>query len=218
MAFNYKIILIGDGGVGKSAFVNRHRTGEFDARYIPTMGVNVVPLTFNTNYGKITFKVWDCAGQEKFGGLREGYYQQAQGAICMFDLTSRITCKNIAHWILSVCGVVPNIPFVICGNKCDMPDIKVTELDLPTLQSYYPISARSNYNFEKPFLDLAKQLTGHKDLEFVEMPPIEPPVVNIINPLMGGDWPKNKVSWMAVPGGMMRITCDFFSTGEIVPQ
>jgi GTP-binding nuclear protein Ran len=67
------MILVGDGGVGKTTFVRRHLTGEFEKRYVATLGVEVHPLKFFTNLGPIQFNVWDTAGQEKFGGLRDGY-------------------------------------------------------------------------------------------------------------------------------------------------
>lgn len=110
----FKLVLVGDGGVGKTTFVKRHLTGEFEKRYVgarcagpartgegrtlgsrietradcisatrtlsafcavcaATLGVEVHPLTFHTNRGMIVFNVWDTAGQEKFGGLRDGY-------------------------------------------------------------------------------------------------------------------------------------------------
>lgn len=69
----FKLILVGDGGVGKTTFVKRHITGEFEKKYVATLGVQVYPLKFYTNMGLIQFNVWDTAGQEKFGGLRDGY-------------------------------------------------------------------------------------------------------------------------------------------------
>jgi GTP-binding nuclear protein Ran len=57
--------LVGDGGVGKTTFVKRHKTGEFEKKYIATIGVEVHPMTFYTNRGPLTFNVWDTAGQEK---------------------------------------------------------------------------------------------------------------------------------------------------------
>lgn len=69
----FKLVLVGDGGVGKTTFVKRHITGEFEKRYIATQGVDVRPLRFDTNHGPILFNVWDTAGQEIFGGLRDGY-------------------------------------------------------------------------------------------------------------------------------------------------
>ena len=63
---------------GKTTFVKRHLTGEFEKKYEPTIGVEVHPLDFTTNRGKIRFYCWDTAGQEKFGGLRDGYYIHGQ--------------------------------------------------------------------------------------------------------------------------------------------
>lgn len=88
-----QLVLVGDGGTGKTTFVKRHLTGEFEKKYIgswfwflvfyfsivliicdlATLGVEVHPLIFHTNYGPIRFDTWDTAGQEKFGGLRDGY-------------------------------------------------------------------------------------------------------------------------------------------------
>jgi len=60
----FKLILVGDGGVGKTTFVKRHLTGEFEKKYVATLGVEVHPLVFHTNRGPIKFNVWDTAGQE----------------------------------------------------------------------------------------------------------------------------------------------------------
>lgn len=66
-------MLVGDGGVGKTTFVKRHLSGEFEKKYVPTLGAEVHPMPWTTNRGKLIFNVWDTAGQEKFAGLRDGY-------------------------------------------------------------------------------------------------------------------------------------------------
>jgi GTP-binding nuclear protein Ran len=182
-AVTFKLVLVGDGGVGKTTFVKRHLTGEFEKKYVATLGVEVHPLGFTTNRGAITFNVWDTAGQEKFGGLRDGYYIQGQCAIIMFDVTSRITYKNVPTWHKDLVRVCENIPIVLCGNKVDIKDRKVKAKAITfhrkkNLQ-YYDISAKSNYNFEKPFLWLARKLAGDANLEFVASVALEPPEVQM---------------------------------------
>jgi GTP-binding nuclear protein Ran len=179
----FKLLLVGDGGVGKTTFVKRHKTGEFEKKYIATVGVEVHPMTFYTNRGPLTFNVWDTAGQEKFGGLRDGYYIQGQCAILMFDVTSRTTYKNIPTWHRDIIRVCENIPIVLVGNKVDVNDRKVKPKHITfhrkkNLQ-YYDISAKSNYNFEKPFLWLARKLTGDGNLTFAEAPALLPAEVKI---------------------------------------
>ena len=110
---------------GKTTFVKRHQTGEFEKKYVATLGVEVHPLRFHTNRGELVFNVWDTAGQEKFGGLRDGYYIQGQCAIIMFDVTSRITYKNVPNWHRDIVRVCENIPIVLVGNKVDVKDRQV---------------------------------------------------------------------------------------------
>ncbi|KAI8916614.1 hypothetical protein PhCBS80983_g02466 [Powellomyces hirtus] len=179
----FKLVLVGDGGTGKTTFVKRHLTGEFEKKYVATLGVEVHPLTFHTNFGQICFNTWDTAGQEKFGGLRDGYYIQGQCAVIMFDVTSRITYKNVPNWHRDLVRVCENIPIVLCGNKVDIKERKVKAKAITfhrkkNLQ-YYDISAKSNYNFEKPFLWLARKLIGNPNLEFVAAPALAPPEVQI---------------------------------------
>jgi len=181
----FKLVLVGDGGVGKTTFVKRHLTGEFEKKYNATVGVEVHPLQFQTNRGLIVYNVWDTAGQEKFGGLRDGYYIGGQCAIIMFDVTSRITYKNVPNWHKDLIRVCENIPIVLCGNKVDVKDRKVKAKAITfhrkNNMQYYDISARSNYNFEKPFLWLARKLAGDANLEFTAMPALMPAEIQMDN-------------------------------------
>ena len=121
----YKLVLLGDGGVGKTTFIKRYITGEFDREYTPTNGVEVSTAVFYTNFGPVRFIIWDTAGQEKLGGLREAYYLNAHAAIIMFDVGSRITYKNVPRWYKDIERIVGKIPTIVLGNKVDIPDRKV---------------------------------------------------------------------------------------------
>lgn len=123
----YKLCLIGDGGAGKTTWVNKLLTRDFDPRYRATLGVEAHPITL----GNMRFNVWDCAGQEKFGGLRDGYYLGSQCAIVMFDVTSRLSFKNVPCWVRDWVNCVqvrdPGHvgPIVIVGCKSDASGRKI---------------------------------------------------------------------------------------------
>jgi len=116
---------------------------------------------------------------------------QGQCAIIMFDVTSRVTYKNVPNWHRDLVRVCEGIPIVLCGNKVDIKDRKVKAKSIvfhrkKNLQ-YYDISAKSNYNFEKPFLWLARKLIGDPNLELAAMPALAPPEV-----VMDPEW-KEKI-------------------------
>ena len=99
----------------------------------------------------------------------------------MFDVTSRVTYKNVPNWHRDLVRAWEDIPTVLCGNKVDIKDRKVKAKSIvfhrkKNLQ-YYDISAKSNYSFEKPFLWLARKLIGDPNLEFVAVSPLAPPEV-----------------------------------------
>jgi len=171
--------------VGKTTFffLKRHETGEFTGRYEPTLGVSVHDLDFYTSEGRIIYNVWDTAGQEKMGGLRDGYYIGGHCAIIMFDVTNRLSYKNVQNWYRDITRVCGNIPIVLVGNKIDIKDRKVLARNIQFHRKknihYYEISAKSNYNYEKPFLHLARKLMNAPTLVFTAQPPMKIPEVAI---------------------------------------
>jgi GTP-binding nuclear protein Ran len=82
-------------------------------------------MPFYTTKGMFLLNVWDTAGQEKLGGLRDGYYSGSNCGIVMFDVCSRITYHNIPIWYKDLVRVCENIPIVLVGNKVDVKDRKV---------------------------------------------------------------------------------------------
>lgn len=104
-----KLILVGDGGVGKTTLGKQLLRSEFDPKYIPTLGVEVFPYE--------AYNIWDTAGQTKFGGLRSGYYVGGSLAIIMVDATSELSANLINDWYNSLKEVNPRMKIGILMNK-----------------------------------------------------------------------------------------------------
>jgi len=179
----FKCILVGDAAVGKTTFVRRHISGEFTRVYEPTLGVEVRSLKFTTSRGVIMFNVWDTAGQEKLGCLRDGYYIDGNCAIIMFDVTNLDSYKNVPNWHRDVERVCDRIPMVLVGNKVDVVDRQVKGKQIvfhrKKQMMYYDVSAKANFNYEKPFLYLAKRLANDMALTFVAPVALLPPTAVI---------------------------------------
>ncbi|KDO23804.1 hypothetical protein SPRG_11234 [Saprolegnia parasitica CBS 223.65] len=176
-----KLLVVGDSGVGKSTFLQRHVTGEFKKRYIATLGIEVHPLQFDTNFGPIKFNCWDFAGQ----GSHDDHYADAQCAIIMFDVTSRVSYKNVPHWYRAIRRVCENIPIVLCGNKVDVERHNVKQITFHCEKNlkYVEMSVKANYNIEAPFLWLARKLAGDDNVEFIEIARDYPPMPIVMDPV-----------------------------------
>ena len=132
----FKLILVGDGGTGKTTFVKRHLTGEFQKKYVATIGVEVHPLYFHTSRGVVCFNVWDTAGQEKFGGLRDGYYIQVVILACKYNNVEKMHgilgrtkfALSLAQAIIaSVTTQLPLISFSLLLITTQPPFVQVSQ-------------------------------------------------------------------------------------------
>ena len=156
----FTICVLGEKGVGKTTFLHRHVTGHFNGVYTPTHAPQMYNLHWQTNYGKVSFHVWD------------GESDKHQAVIIMFDLTTPSSYQNVKSWIESSAYDTESAPFVICGNKCDLQrQVQAHDIHQYIIKencAYYDISAKSKYNYNEPFLYLARKLLNKDDLQFVE--------------------------------------------------
>ncbi|KYR00681.1 Peptide transporter PepT1 [Tieghemostelium lacteum] len=161
-----KIVVAGDGAVGKSSYVQALVTNEIYEDYVATIGVKVTKYTYTFEGEPIDILFWDVAGQEKFGGLREGYYIQADAAILMFDLTSRITYKNIPTWYSSLSKHTKN--FILIGNKCDM-EAKIQQESIlfhrKTNMGYRNVSVKTGYQLDESLNALLRSIKENGGLK-----------------------------------------------------
>ncbi|XP_034471750.1 GTP-binding nuclear protein Ran, testis-specific isoform-like [Drosophila innubila] len=172
----YKCLILGDSGVGKSTFLRRHATGQFRDEHVPTKGVQVYTLLLQTNYQDLALELWDVAGDERHGGLLNGYFFFAQCAIIMFDLNVARSAISVARWLHSleqICG--KQLPVVICGNKSELERMP---LDLLYHQQgnldYCEMSARVAWNLEAPLELLCRRLLQRNDLKLISQPTLRP--------------------------------------------
>eukprot|EP00923_Selenidium_pygospionis_P043642 GHVN01075326.1.p1 GENE.GHVN01075326.1~~GHVN01075326.1.p1 ORF type:complete len:217 (+),score=21.70 GHVN01075326.1:138-788(+) len=168
----FKTVIIGEAGVGKSSFVESLLPER--RLFFPYCGAQVSRVVYKTNKAPIIFNIWDTAGQEVFGEVHDSFYRDAQCAVLMFDTTSLDSYKALPLWYRDMCRVCDMIPTVLVGNKVDVHDRRVKPKQIvfhrkKNLQ-YYDISATSRYNLDKPLLWIAKSLTKSSDLQLVDSP------------------------------------------------
>lgn len=174
MTETYKVCFIGGPKTGKTCFLLRHLSGEFREDYKPTIGVEVHPLKFSTNYGCYQLNIWDTAGQEKYGGLRDGYYIKADAAVAFYTLDTIEQTNQLVKDFKRVCN---DAPIINVWSQSDIKNVNLSisktaktniELIRQGQRPTYQISAKSNYNFEKPFQEILRKLTKKSDLIFID--------------------------------------------------
>ena len=156
-----KILLLGDGAVGKTSLVHRYVEGQFKERYKATIGVDI----FSKNVGGSELQIWDLSGQEHFVSVRSKFYSKSDGALLVFDLTNQKSFNNLSSWVKeSVEGVGSDIPMVILGNKLDLADlIAINDEDITKFASQHnwkwlKTSAKDGTSVEEAFETIAKVL------------------------------------------------------------
>ncbi len=116
----YKVVLIGDGNVGKTSLVRRFCEGKFDESRILTIGVDFQVKTVQLGGRTIRLSIWDVAGQDRFRSFRDQLYAGTLACALVYDVTAPATFFNLARWREEVLASVPGVPLVVIGNKKDL--------------------------------------------------------------------------------------------------
>ncbi|MBY8980558.1 MAG: GTP-binding protein [Candidatus Lokiarchaeota archaeon] len=130
----FKSIVVGDGGVGKTALTLRFSKGFFTEDYKMTIGVDfhVKTISIDTFEGPIKCKLqlWDTGGQERFSSIRPMYYRGSLGTILVFDLTNSASFEHLPQWIEEVrANIKADIPVLLVGNKSDLTNIRAVSVE-----------------------------------------------------------------------------------------
>ncbi|XP_061162861.1 ras-related protein Rab-35-like [Saccostrea echinata] len=164
----FKLLIIGDSGVGKSSLLLRFSDNTFSGTYITTIGVDFKIRTVDVNGEKVKLQIWDTAGQERFRTITSTYYRGTHGVIVVYDVTSGESFANVKRWLHEIdqnCDVVNRI---LVGNKDDDSDRKVVLTqdaqrfaDQMGIQ-LFETSAKENKNVEEMFLAITKLVLATK--------------------------------------------------------
>ncbi|XP_005797806.1 ras-related protein Rab-15-like [Xiphophorus maculatus] len=116
----FRLLLLGDSGVGKTCMLRRFTEGEFDPSHISTIGVDFKMKTIEIDGLKVRIQIWDTAGQERYQTITKQYYRRAQGIVFVYDITNLPSFQHIAKWASDVDEFAPDdVQTVLVGNKAD---------------------------------------------------------------------------------------------------
>ena len=161
----FKILLIGDSGVGKSCLLLRFADDSWTDSHISTIGVDFKIKTLNCDGKIIKLQIWDTAGQERFRTITSSYYRGAQGIILVFDCTDMESFNNVKQWLGEIDRYAcENVNRLLVGNKSDLTSKRAVEtasakefadsLGIPFLET----SAKNATNVEEAFITMAGEI------------------------------------------------------------
>jgi len=161
----WKLLLIGDSGVGKSCLLLRFADDTYTESYISTIGVDFKIRTIQDNGKTIKLQIWDTAGQERFRTITSSYYRGAHGIIVVYDITDQVSFNNVKQWLQEIDRYAcESVTKLLVGNKCDLASKRAVPYetakefaDTAALQ-FLETSAKDATNVEKCFMTMAHEI------------------------------------------------------------
>ncbi|MHA2233008.1 MAG: GTP-binding protein [Candidatus Hodarchaeales archaeon] len=170
MVVLFKCVLIGDGGVGKTALRERFLGKGFKANYLITIGADFALATKQIGATTVKFQLWDIAGQPRFGSVRSIYYKKALGALVVFDITRVDSFKNLRNWVDEYWthngyGIRP---LLILGNKVDLRPKERLHVSREEGQTYAEQLSQETEasGFNVPYLETSAKTAVNVDQAF----------------------------------------------------
>lgn len=161
----FKVVLIGDSGVGKSNLLSRFIRNEFDLKSLTTIGVEFAQRNLEFGGKVVKAQIWDTAGQERYRAITKAYYRGAHGALLVYDITKPITFENVEHWLKELREhAKTEILIMLVGNKTDLEHLRTVTTDEgksfaeENTLSFIETSALNSMNVEKAFQTILKEI------------------------------------------------------------
>ncbi|KAM8917398.1 ras-related protein Rab-15-like isoform 2-T2 [Spinachia spinachia] len=125
----FRLLVLGDSGVGKTCMLRGFTEGHFDSSHISTIGVDFKMRTLELDGTRVRVQIWDTAGQERYQTITKQYYRRAQGVIFVYDITSESSFQHLVKWAGDVDEYAPDeVQKILVGNKSDEePSRKLAE-------------------------------------------------------------------------------------------
>lgn len=126
----FKVVLIGDSGVGKSNLLSRFTRDEFNLESKSTIGVEFATKSVTVENKVVKAQIWDTAGQERYRAITSAYYRGAVGALLVYDLSKRTTFDNLEKWLMELRDhASPDIAITLVGNKSDLRHLRAVRTE-----------------------------------------------------------------------------------------
>jgi small GTP-binding protein len=164
---SFKILLLGDSTVGKTAFILRFCEDKFEEDSLTTIGLDQKNKFVKRGDKRLELHIWDTAGQERFRSIAKNCYKGADGIILMYDISKYETFKHIKTWINNIKESIDidKIALIVVGNKCDLPDSE-KNVDQDSKQNFentskmkiIEASAKDNINVNESFISLIDKM------------------------------------------------------------
>ena len=161
----FKILLLGDSGVGKSCIILRYIENNFSTNLMNSIGVDFKLKNIELDNKKIKLQIWDTAGQERFRTITTSYYKGAHAIIICFDITDRSSFEHVRNWMADIDKFAKEgVLRILVGNKCDLENARqVKKEEGNEIANKYGIkyletSAKDTINIEDLFISTAKTL------------------------------------------------------------
>ncbi|CAD6241478.1 GSCOCG00009275001-RA-CDS [Cotesia congregata] len=168
--YNFKVVLLGEGCVGKTSVALRYVEDKFNDKHLTTVQASFLNKKLNINSKRVNLAIWDTAGQEKFHALGPIYYRMSNGAILVYDITDEDTFQKVKSWVKELKKMLgDDVCLAIAGNKVDLEkdrNVPIEEAEEYAKQVgavHFHTSAKQNRNIEEMFLDLTKRMMAHAD-------------------------------------------------------
>ena len=160
----FKILIIGESGVGKTCFLLRYAENSFVANHLLTIGIDFKIKVIEIEGKNIKLQIWDTAGQDRFRTITKTYYKGSHGVILVYDVCDERSFGNVKNWVNQIeQNAKSSICKVLVGNKCDKAERVITEEQGRKLaeeynMKFYETSAKTGQNVEEAFTYLTREI------------------------------------------------------------